>query len=109
MITRIKISRSATGILAQRYKGIRQMLTPNIILRNALMFSISKNDIYDDSDINTGGTEFQVSTLFGEYFEVYFMLLNEFYKKRLNNDMQKKVISFHIEQGLTHKEFIEIF
>jgi len=109
MITRIKISKSATSILAQRYKGVRKMLTPNIILRNAIMFSLSKKDKYDDTIIDTSGTEFQISTLFGENSELYFMLLNEYYNKKLKNDVQKKVISFHIEQGLKHKDFIDIF
>ena len=109
MLTRLKISRSATGIFTQRFNGIKMTLTPNIILRNALMYSINNGDKYDDQKIDTGGTEFQISTLFGEKSKLFFLLLNEYYKKRLKDADLKNIISFHIEKGLKSKEFIEIF
>ncbi len=111
MITRLKISRSSTGLLTQRYGGLQQQLTPNIILRNALMFSLNNGDKHDDDDdaIDQAGTEFQISTLLGRNAEIYFMLINEHYKKKLKDDEMKKRIAFHIECGLKQKDFISIF
>ena len=97
MITRLKISRSSTGLLSQRYGGLQQQLTPNIILRNALMFSLNNGDKHDDDDddaIDQAGTEFQISTLLGTNAEIYFMLINEYYKKKLKDDEMKKRIAF---------------
>ena len=108
MITRLKISRSSTGLLSQRYGGLQQQLTPNIILRNALMFSLNNGDKHDDDAIDQAGTEFQISTLLGTNAEIYFMLINEYYKKKLKDDEMKKRIAFHIEMGLKNEDFKDI-
>tara|TARA_B100000315_G_C14468473_1_gene537149 strand:- start:186 stop:515 length:330 start_codon:yes stop_codon:yes gene_type:complete len=109
MITRLKISRSTTGILAQSYNNLKHHLTPNIVLRNALMYSINNGDKYDDNDIDTGGTEFQISTLLGSNAHIYQLLINQYYKKRLSDDDLKKILAFHIEQGMKDKDFKSIF
>ena len=109
MITRLKISRSSAGLLSHRYGGLQQQLTPNIILRNALMFSLNNGDVCDESTVDLAGTEFQISTLLGGNAEIYFMLINEYYKKKLKDDEMKKRIAFHIECGLKQKDFISIF
>jgi DNA sulfur modification protein DndE len=113
MITRIKISRSATGTLtanAAKYQGsYHASLTPNIILRNALMFSIANDDKLTDEVLDNGGTEFQISTLLGADSDIYFSLINHYYGKQLEDEKMKSVICFHIEKGLKNKGFKEVF
>ena len=111
MITRLKISRSSTGLLTQRYAGLQNQFTPNIILRNALMFSLNNGDEYNEenTEVDQAGTEFQISTLLGKDAEIYFMLLNEYYKKKLSDDETVKRIVFHFEQGLKNETFRAIF
>ena len=109
MITRIKISRSATGLLAQKYNGLRSRLTPNLILRNALTYSLNNNDKYNSEKIDTAGTEFQMSTLLGSNSELFFMLLCEYYGKKINDSEMKNIISFHIDCGLKSDDFLKIF
>ena len=113
MITRIKISRSATGTLsanAGKFHGPYSInLTPNIILRNALMFSIANGDKLTDEVIDNGGTEFQISTLLGADSDIYFSLINHYYGKKLQDEDMKAVICFHIEKGLKANGFEDIF
>ena len=109
MITRLKISRSATSLIATKYKGLKHNLTPNLILRNALTFSMKNGEKYNGEKIDNGGTEFQISTLLGSNSEIFFMLICEHYNKKLNDEDMKSAISFHIENGLKNKEFIKLF
>ena len=111
MITRLKISRSSTGLLTQRYAGLQHQFTPNIILRNALMFSLNNRDEYieGNTEVDQAGTEFQVSTLLGKDAEIYFMLLNEYYKKKLTENETIKRLAFHMEKGLKNENFKSIF
>jgi DNA sulfur modification protein DndE len=109
MITRIKISRSSTGILTKRYKGLRQTLTPNIILRNALMFSIKNGDRYKNENLDTGGTEFQISTLLGSKSNLYKLIIDQYYNMKLKDEEYKKVLCYHIEEGIKNKSFLKIF
>ena len=113
MITRIKISRSATGILSSnggKFQGPYGItLTPNIILRNALMLSIANGDKLSDEVIDNSGSEFQISTLLGGDSVIYFSLINHYYRKTLNNHEMKNIISFHIEKGLKNEGLIDIF
>ena len=111
MITRLKISRSSTGLLTQRYAGLQNQFTPNIILRNALMYSLNNGDLYKEKEIEVdqAGTEFQISTLLGKDAEIYFMLLNEYYKKKLTDDETTKRIAFHMDQGLKNEHFKDVF
>ena len=75
------------------------------------MFSLNNGDKYneDNTEIDQAGTEFQISTLLGKDVEIYFMLLNEYYKKKLSDDETIKRISFHIESGLKDNKFKSIF
>ena len=111
MITRLKISQSSNSLLNQRYSNQQNYFTPNIILRNALMFSLNNGDNFNEKEtkINQLGTEFQISTLFGKDAEIYFMLLNEYYKKKLTDDEIVERIVFHIEHGLKSEKFKEVF
>ena len=109
MITRLKISRSATAILQKRYTALRQIFTPNIILRNAMMFSINNGDLYDDDEPNTGGSEFQISTLLGSKARLYELLFNQYYGRKLDDGEFKAIMSYHAEQGLRHTDFESVF
>ena len=109
MLTRIKISNSATGLLYQRYRAVQQYYTPNIILRNALMFSISNGDKYDKQEINMSGTEFQISTLFGNNSNIYKLLIDQYYKRKLTDQEYKTIICYHIEEGLRNNDFSSMF
>ena len=106
MITRLKISKAATSILSSRYTALRQQFTPNIIVRNAMMFSMNNKDKYDNEEVGTvGGTEFQISTLLGSKVRIYELLLNQYYGKKLSDSELKYIMSFHIEKGLRNPEF----
>jgi len=109
MITRLKISRSATGLIAARYKENNQNYTPNIILRNALMFSIANGDSYNNEDIDTVGTEFQIATLLGENTKIFKLLIDQYYKRKISDRDYKKILVYHFEKGLSHKDFKLLF
>ena len=109
MITRLKISRSATGLVYNRVKELSKLYTPNIVLRNALMFSITNGDKFEDEAIDTGGTEFQIATLLGEHSAVYKLLIDQYYNKKVSDEDYKKILVFHFEKGLNHKDFKSIF
>ncbi len=109
MIARLKISSSATGLVTNHYTALGQKYTPNILLRNALMLSISNGDKYNNETMNNNGSEFQMSTLLGSNSEIYKLLLDEFYKKKLNDDEFRDVLIFHFEQGLKNEKFKSLF
>jgi|TARA_B100000959_G_scaffold264101_1_gene304200 DNA sulfur modification protein DndE len=109
MLTRIKISNSATSLLGIRFKTAQQHYTPNIILRNALMFSISNGDKYDEHAINMSGTEFQISTLFGNNSNIYKLLIDQYYKRKLSDQDYKTILVYHFEKGLSHEDFKSVF
>ena len=95
--------------MAQRYNALNQLLTPNIILRNALMFSINNGDKYEDEEIDSGGSEFQISTLLVSDSEIYFLLICEYYRRKISDSDMKNIISFHVEKGLKNKDFYKLF
>ena len=109
MITRLKISRSATGLVSNTVRKLSQLYTPNIVLRNALMFSIANGDKFENENPDTGGTEFQIATLLGENAAVYKLLIDQYYRKKLSDESYKKILVFHFEKGLSHKDFKSIF
>ena len=109
MITRLKISKSATALIAARYREARQHYTPNIMLRNALMFSIANGDSYSNEDIDTAGTEFQIATLLGENTKIFKLLIDQYYQRKLSDQDYKKILVYHLEKGLSHKEFKSVF
>ena len=73
------------------------------------MYSVSNGDYYDGKEPNTGGSEFQISTLLGSKARLYELLLNQYYGKILSDSDLKNVMSYHMEQGLRHDEFESIF
>ena len=71
------------------------------------MFSLNNGDKYneDNTEIDQAGTEFQISTLLGKDAEIYFMLLNEYYKKKLSDDETIKKFHFILSKGLKDNKF----
>jgi DNA sulfur modification protein DndE len=109
MITRLKISRSATGMVTNHYTSLGQQYTPNILLRNALMLSIKNSDKYNNEKMNFNGSEFQMSTLLGSDSDIYKLLLDEYYNRKLGDEDFKNVLVFHFEQGLKSEMFKSLF
>ena len=109
MITRLKISSSATGLVTNHYTALGRKYTPNILLRNALMLSISNGDKYNNTTMNYNGSEFQMSTLLGSDSEIYKLLLDEHYNRKLGDEDFKNVLVFHFEQGLKNEKFKSLF
>ena len=75
------------------------------------MYSLNNGDLYieKETQLDQGGTEFQISTLLGKDAEIYFMLLNEYYKKKLTDDETTRRIAFHMERGLKDDNFKNVF
>ena len=108
LITKINVSKKATVLLTQLYAKLG--LRPNILARNALVLSMQSGDHFRSNiEIDTSGKEFNSYTLFGSKEKIYEMILRQYYSGKLEDREWGKVISFHIESGLRHKDFIEIF
>ena len=108
MITKINVSKKATSILTHLHNTIR--LRPNLIARNALMLSMENGDRYNSKiDVDTSGKEFNSYTLFGANEKIFEMMLRQYYGNKYDENHWGTVISFHIENGLGHKDFNEIF
>ena len=108
LITKINISKKATALLTQLHAQLG--LRPNILARNALVLSMQSGDHFRSNiEIDTSGKEFNSYTLFGSKEKIYEMILRQYYSGKLEDREWGKVISFHIESGLRHKDFIEIF
>jgi DNA sulfur modification protein DndE len=60
-------------------------------------------------DVDTSGKEFNSYTLFGENEKIFEMMLRQYYGNEFDENNWGTVISFHIENGLEHKDFNEIF
>jgi len=109
MISRLKISRSATGLVTNFFSSLGRQYTPNILLRNALMLSVADGDVYENESMDFNGSEFQMSTLLGSDSDIYKLLLDEYYGKKLNDEEFKNVLVFHFEKGMRSKKFKSIF
>lgn len=73
--TRVRLSKEASSVLIH-LKG-KTGLTPNILCRIGLCFSLSKGKISDLVPLNEGGQEFNRHTLFGENDLFYISLVKE--------------------------------
>jgi len=97
---RIRISRGAT-IRLQQLKG-RTGLTPNIISRVALCYSLNEPRIPNPDDYDEDGQEFNRYTLTGEWDSIFIALLKE---RCLEDglDIEKDLISqfrAHLNRGV---------
>ncbi len=97
---RLRISKDATHRL-QMLKG-KTGLTPNILCRIALIYSLNEPRIPDPSRYDNEGQEFNRSTLFGEWDPLYIAMM----KMRLLEDgldPEKEFLSqltAHINRGV---------
>ncbi len=108
MITKINISRHATGLLINL--APKKQLRANILARNALMLSLENGDNYSSEvEVDTSGKEFNSYTLFGSQERIFEMIIRHYYGDKIENGEWGKVINFHIEQGLGHEIFPSIF
>lgn len=109
MIDKLKVSKKATQLL-EKYSKETGLLR-NIIARNAFIRSLGNGDLYNNSQsVRNDGMEFNIYTLFGEYEEIYFALLRQYYKfEDISNNKYAELIRFHIEGGLLDENFIMVF
>ena len=95
---RIRISEQATSRL--RYLKSKTGLTPNILSRIAFLLSVRamRRVVRNSSDLQ--GQEFNAPTLFGEYQELYNLLLVRYMEITEDHHEPSVVIANHIENGL---------
>lgn len=99
-INRIKISEDATKMLATLKS--RTELTPNILCRIALCYSLNKKTVTDLTLPREDGQEFNKGTLFGENEVFYLSLIKERCKidgYDPNKDFLK-VFKIHLNNGI---------
>jgi DNA sulfur modification protein DndE len=94
---RLKISQSATDIL-KMLKG-RTGLTPNIVCRIALVLSFEDGIKGGLNEVDQSGSEFNASTLFGEFSGMFECMLREVHG-HIDAKVVATVIASHIEDGL---------
>lgn len=108
MISKVIISSKASKLLNDYQAKIG--LRPNILARNALVFSLKNGDKFDGANKpKTDGKEFNLYTLLGDNEEIYYLLLKEFYKHQFSKYNLSELIVFHIEQGLLKEGFLSVF
>ena len=97
---RVRVSERATGRL--RYLKAKTGLTPNILSRFAFLLSARdmRSVARDSGDLS--GQEFNAPTLFGEYQELYELLLVRYVEVARDDRDPGLIIASHIENGL-HK------
>lgn len=97
---RLRVSERATGRL--RYLKSRTGLTPNILSRFAFLLSARDMRPVARGAANLHGQEFNAPTLFGEYQELYELILVRYVETTKDNRDPSVIIANHIENGL-HK------
>lgn len=107
MIKKLNVSKNATKLLENYYN--KTGLRPNIVARNAMMYSLSKGDIYSKLDPpKTDGKEFNLYTLFGENENYYYLLIKQYYLEEFSKFNLAELVSYHIEMGLSNDIFINV-
>ena len=97
---RIRVSRHATTRLT--FLKSQTGLTPNILSRIAFMLAIRDMRKVPKLIEDTSGQEFNAPTLFGEYQEIYGLLLTKYFHETEDTEDPNTLISNLIENGL-HK------
>jgi DNA sulfur modification protein DndE len=109
MLSRFIIPRETHALLDEWGKKLH--LRPNIIARNALMYSLEHDSclitIQPDNPL-VGGTEMNLLTLFGEEQEIYLMLVVEKYAKKLSDNELAITINHHIGLAMREESFLNI-
>jgi DNA sulfur modification protein DndE len=100
--TKLKISSEATSKL--RTLKSRTGLTPNLLCRMALMYSLEEGAIGENTALpNEDGAEFNAYTLTGEHTALFLSLINFVErngKKNLDNKMILDKMRSHIHRGV---------
>ncbi|MCY3542355.1 MAG: DndE family protein [Gammaproteobacteria bacterium] len=97
---RVRVSQHATRRLT--FLKSQTGLTPNILSRIAFMLAIRDMRRVPQLAEDMSGQEFNAPTLFGEYQEVYDLLLTKYFHETMDDGDPNTVISHLIENGL-HK------
>ena len=98
---RVKLSTKATSKL--QYIKMKTGITPNIGSRIAIMLAIKQGGNLNNAELNdTEGQSLDKSVLFGEYSDVYDVLINQYiHEFKINLGIQKTIASL-VEIGV-HK------
>ena len=94
---RVHISKRATDQL-KAIKG-RTGVTPNIVCRMALILSLEENHKANADTTDLNGSEFNLSTLFGEAGLLYEALMRQFHGNLSPKEAQL-VLAAHIDNGI---------
>lgn len=101
--TKLKISSEATSKL--RTLKQRTGLTPNLLCRMALMYSLEEGVIEENTPLpNEDGSEFNAYTLTGEHTDIFISLIYLVENKpdcTLNNKELIDMIRTHIDRGIS--------
>ena len=97
---RVRVSQHATRRLT--FLKSQTGLTPNILSRIAFMLAIRDMRKVPQLAEDMSGQEFNAPTLFGEYQEIYDLLLTKYFHETEDKDDPNTIISNLIENGL-HK------
>jgi len=77
----------------------RTGLTPNILCRLALCYSLADPHPVEPSTFDTNGTEFNQSTLLGEYDELYMALVRQRLLDEGSNLTIGEALRAHVNRG----------
>ena len=86
-------------------------MRPNIMARNALMYSLEKDDPLKSLAIEyslTGGKEMNTSTLFGDNQDIYLMLIVEKYGRKLTDNEMAIAINYHVDRAMKEELFLDL-
>ena len=107
MINRINLTKDSSKKTAYLLNTLG--LRPNVTSRNALLYSIGKGHKFDQNEeIKCDGKELNVQVLFGDNSHIYFMLLKQYYGKKISKLNVKHLISYHIDQAMQDEEFVNL-
>ena len=97
MPNRLRISKQAMDVL--KVLKSRTGVTPNLICRSALVVSLEDGAAGGDRPTDLDGSEFNLSTLFGDNVRAYECLIRQVHG-HLEGRALSVVIASHIDNGL---------
>jgi len=109
MLSRITFSRDTSALIEEW--GKRLHLRPNIIARNALMYSLENDPVLPSIQTDNsliGGKEMNLLTLLGDDQEIYIMLVIEKYHQKLSDLELAVVMNHHVGLAMKEESFLNI-
>ena len=94
-----KKNQQVISLLTKRYK----FKDESMIARIAIAYSLQKLDQFEldeEKELDHSGKEYAIETLLKDEV-LYRVLLNQYYKKRLEGDLFFKLLKFHLDSGLS--------